>query len=394
MTENIIEIEALDQLPASAADPNRLMNAAYPLLECIPQLRHGQPLELDSLHDKLVKLMTAFSQNILQAGFDEETASMCRYCLCALIDEVIADTSWGTDAWARRSLLVTFHQETSGGERFFGILQWLAREPRQHSEQLEYMYALLALGMEGRYRLVVGGREELAQLRERLYQQLCHNRGASETALAPAWRQTRPPQPSRHARLLRNLAIALPILLLATYLALDAQLAEHSLPTPVPVALRTLGAQGGNDAAALALARLLAEEIRLRQLMLEVQPDRTILTLRVDTLFASGRAEPLPANLPLLQVVARALASIPGRIEVAGHSDNQPTAAGTRDNRQLSLDRAIAVANLLAAGGVGRQRLTTAGRGPDEPLVANDTPANRARNRRVVITLFNSGAGT
>ena len=390
-----IKAEPLEQLPRSAAGNNRLLHAAYPLLESIPYLRQGQPQELDMLHGRLAAMMQAFLHDARQAGVDEETVAMAGYCLCALLDEIIAGTAWGCDAWPQRSLLVTFHRETAGGERFFGILQWLAREPHQRQEHLEYMYVLLAFGMEGRYRLVAGGRDELAALRDRIYRQLSQQRGAHETALAPAWRQTRLPAPPRQGpRLIFGLACAMLVLLAVSWLALDRQLAlqsEQALRPPAAVALHARGVQPASGAATL--AQLLANEIRQRQLTLEAEPDRMVLTLRVDTLFAPASADPQPANMALLQAIAHALAAKPGRIEVTGHSDNQPTTPGQRDNQTLSLDRARAVAALLVAGGVEQQRIAVVGRGASEPLQTNGSASGRARNRRVVITLFTTDTG-
>jgi type VI secretion system protein ImpK len=51
--------------------------------------------------------------------------------------------------WSRHSLLVTFHNETWGGEKFFQLLAKLAQNPQQHAHLLELMYYCLALGFEG-----------------------------------------------------------------------------------------------------------------------------------------------------------------------------------------------------------------------------------------------------
>jgi type VI secretion system protein ImpK len=56
-------------------------------------------------------------------------------------------------------------------------------------------------------------------------------------------------------------------------------------------------------------------------------------------------------------------------------------------NFHLSEERARSVAQLLAANKVDAARLSTAGRADSEPVAGNDTPANRAKNRRVEITL-------
>ena len=82
--------------------------------------------------------------------------------------------------WSRHSLLVTFHNETWGGEKFFQLLAKLAQNPQQHAHLLELMYYCLALGFEGRFRIVDNGRTQLETLKQRLL-----------TILAPGARRVR-----------------------------------------------------------------------------------------------------------------------------------------------------------------------------------------------------------
>lgn len=69
------------------------------------------------------------------------------------------------------------------------------------------------------------------------------------------------------------------------------------------------------------------------------------------------------------------------RYEIGGHTDN----VGKEDyNVKLSERRAVSVKNwLVKTGKVDASRLLTVGYGPKNPIVGNDTPANRAVNRRV-----------
>lgn len=67
-------------------------------------------------------------------------------------------------------------------------------------------------------------------------------------------------------------------------------------------------------------------------------------------------------------------------IEVQGHTDDQ----GTDDyNLGLSKRRASSVSNYLNTKGISSSRLSTVGYGEGAPKYSNDSPANRAQNRRV-----------
>jgi type VI secretion system protein ImpK len=57
-----------------------------------------------------------------------------------------------------------------GGEKFFQLLAKLAQNPQQHGWLLELMYYCLALGFEGRFRIVDNGRTQLETLKQRLVQ--------------------------------------------------------------------------------------------------------------------------------------------------------------------------------------------------------------------------------
>ena len=106
------------------------------------------------------------------------------------------------------------------------------------------------------------------------------------------------------------------------------------------------------------------------------------LTLRA-LYFEQGRAD-LPAPVQAsLDTLAQALAHYPAlRLEVQGHTDNQ---GDSILNLQLSRRRAEAVCAYLAARGVLSGRLHPLGLGGTQPVADNNVPAERPRNRRVVL---------
>lgn len=387
----------LTPLPLSAGSPNRLLRAAAPVLECLPLLTgSARPPALPPLRARLTELIEAFGERASHAGVDDDTIAMTRYCLCTLVDETIGRQPWGGEAWVSRSLLVSFHHEASGGERFFRILQWLAQTPEEHLEALEFLQALLALGIEGRYRLQEDGINALARVRERLYLLIRAQRGTDAQPLAPGWQAPRA-QPPRHCRWPAMLLAALAVLLPLGYLTLDWQLSVRASPLLAALSQPAMPAPAPADAPAKPvpderLATLLAPEIARGTVGVETLPDRTIVTLHVDSLFASGRAGLLAATRPLLRSIGQALATLPGKVVVTGHSDNRPTPVGAPDNWRLSQRRADAVVALLAAESGQPERFLAQGRGASVPLVPNDTAAHRAQNRRVTITLLAPGA--
>lgn len=110
-----------------------------------------------------------------------------------------------------------------------------------------------------------------------------------------------------------------------------------------------------------------------------------VIEVASDILFDLNKADVKPAAKPVLADIADALKELPDRrFQVAGHTDNTgPDAL----NWRLSADRALAVLGEMLAQGVPAANLSAAGFGPYLPVVANDSDANRARNRRVEFLL-------
>jgi OOP family OmpA-OmpF porin len=88
-----------------------------------------------------------------------------------------------------------------------------------------------------------------------------------------------------------------------------------------------------------------------------------------------------PSSSSVLEQAAKLLQEYPTlKVEIAGHTDD----TGAREhNVSLSLERANAVKSYLVSLGVGAERISTRGAGPDEPVVAAKTSAARQKNRRI-----------
>jgi len=139
---------------------------------------------------------------------------------------------------------------------------------------------------------------------------------------------------------------------------------------------------------------LLREEIQAGRLSVTTEPDRSVVLLHGDGLFAPGSASIEPALTPLLKRIAGALNQRPGMVTVSGHTDDVPMRTSRfPSNFHLSGARARAVGAAIVGAGVPADRVRAEGRADSEPLAPNDTPAGRARNRRIEITLQDPQSG-
>ncbi|WP_438858620.1 DotU family type VI secretion system protein [Achromobacter spanius] len=377
---------------------NPLVAAANPLLDLIPQIRataaHPSPA---MLREHLLDEVRQFELRAQQAGISNETILGARYCLCTALDEAAALTPWGGGGvWSAHSLLVTFHNETWGGEKFFQLLAKLSQNPAQHLDLLELLYYCLLLGFEGRYRVMDNGRSQLETLRQRLLRILRGARGEYALALSPHWRDEPAQTP------LRRLPVPLwvfgalaAVLALALYWGLGWRLGSQSdgvfasisqLKPPVvqiaPVAVK-------RPAPTPRLAVFLAPEIRDQLVSVRDEVDRSVVVLRGDGVFESGASSVRDQYLPVLSRVADALRETQGNILVRGYTDNIPMrSARFPSNWHLSQARADAVKDMLEQRLGQSARVRAEGRGDADPVAPNDTAAGRALNRRVEITVL------
>ncbi len=388
-------------LPDVVSGSNPVVMAANPVLNLVPQIRNTVQLaDAAQLREFLIGKIQEFERRARELGVPPETIIGARYCLCTLLDESAAQTPWGgSGEWSRHSLLVTFHNETWGGEKFFQLLSKLAQNPQQYRQLLELMYYCISLGLEGRFRVVDNGRAQLETLRQRLWTILRDLGVGSDDTLSPHWKGASGGG-AQGWRLLPAWVVGCIAALigLACFLwfafalagnsdALSAQVNGLHLNRPVVAA--------APRPAPARFSKFLEPEVREGLVSVRDEADRSTIVLRGDGLFASGSTTVLPAYLPVLTRVADALATQPGQVAVSGYTDNQPTrTARYPSNFELSRDRADQVVNYLQSRGVAKERLRAHGQGDAQPVADNRTPEGRARNRRVEVVLFAAPTAT
>jgi chemotaxis protein MotB len=115
------------------------------------------------------------------------------------------------------------------------------------------------------------------------------------------------------------------------------------------------------------------------------------ISLNDGVVFKSGGVIPAETAFPVIQDIARILRSKQNGILVEGHTDNMPIRSDAfPTNWELSAARAATFVRLLSIEGIDESRMAAAGFGEFKPLVRNDTPDGRNKNRRVVLLISKS----
>jgi chemotaxis protein MotB len=114
------------------------------------------------------------------------------------------------------------------------------------------------------------------------------------------------------------------------------------------------------------------------------------ITLDDRLLFESGEAKINLLGYPILDRVANATKKSLYSVRIEGHTDDRPIHT-TRypSNWELSMDRSVRVLKYFIDKGIPPSKLSAVGYGDVKPLCHNNTPENRAKNRRVEIVLVN-----
>lgn len=138
------------------------------------------------------------------------------------------------------------------------------------------------------------------------------------------------------------------------------------------------------------LQEALEEQIDKGQISVEQEDKKIIIRIQEKGSFGSGSARLDPGFHKVMKRISDVLASRPGRIQVAGHTDNIPINTGRfRSNWELSSARAVTVLHsLLRNKSIDPKRVTVQGFADTRPLQDNSTPQGRASNRRVELVIL------
>lgn len=141
--------------------------------------------------------------------------------------------------------------------------------------------------------------------------------------------------------------------------------------------------------------RIVAQINRLRlDRSIELVKDRGAVILRINDaiLFEPGSEQLKEQSYPVLRKVAGLIEPLPLQARIEGHTDNVPFARSDMSNWELSVMRSIAVLRFFQENKLlPLDRLSAVGYGDQHPIVPNDSPENRTKNRRVEFVLESIG---
>ena len=168
---------------------NPLVAAAAPLLSSIHRIQHTLRLDdINALRRRIVSEVQQYEKSAESKHVSKQNILVARYMLCAVLDETVLNTPWGSSgSWAHQTLLSAFHKESSGGEKFFIIVDRLLQDAINSIELLEMAAVCFGLGYKGKYRIDPMGENKLENLRNTLIARILSVRGQPEQALSPHW---------------------------------------------------------------------------------------------------------------------------------------------------------------------------------------------------------------
>ena len=137
------------------------------------------------------------------------------------------------------------------------------------------------------------------------------------------------------------------------------------------------------------LRMALEQEIKAGSVSIETEGMKVIVHIKENASFESGFADVRPEFLPALTKIAGLVNNDSGDVTISGHTDDVPIANDRfRSNWDLSTSRAVSVAHeFMQLSELNPEKIIVTGHADTRPVAPNDTDDNRARNRRVEISI-------
>ena len=166
---------------------------------------------------------------------------------------------------------------------------------------------------------------------------------------------------------------------------MPSPMSRSSRPSMAP----TMGGAATSEALMADLEQSLEAELAEGVISMETSGNQVVIRFPEEIAFPPGSDSLVDAIDPIIARVSKKLTEAPGTIMVVGHTDTIPIkSAQFGSNWELSTDRAVSVVHrMLEVSDIPANRLQAVGYGDTKPIAPNDTPEDRAKNRRVEIVV-------
>ncbi len=384
---------------------NPLIMAAKPIItlaNAMNQTTSG--LSVEQVLYKFSNLLSDFEEQAEKNRASFETIKAGKYCLCAFIDEAAVRAGWANEEWSKGSLLFKTFDETWGGERFFEILDTAVQDSEKNIHLIELVYLCLEFGYRGKYHVVKDGDLELEKRKNELSKTIKNNRpNLFGTLFIQDKVEENNQQKSKITIPVWALAILCALLIAALYTMLQSLLGSkfgevsshvNNLSLPKIATYTQTNVKSKNTSTKL--APLLASMIEQKYITVNDFPDKSVITILGDGLYEPGSEVIKDEYYSVFASIGQELDNTKGKIVISGYTDNTPIRSiEYPSNWHLSQARADSVKKMLINTKDGyikdESRVRSEGRGDTNPVAPNDSNENKAKNRRVEITLYHAG---
>lgn len=377
------------------AGENILLSEARDIISLASHLRTLAPSNsIEQLRLDVENLFRQFSNTLKEQGTTDEVMLTARYQLCCLIDELVLSTPWGIDSpWSQQTLLSKYHNETSGGEKFFLIANKLMEHPQRNLDLIELAYVCLSLGFRGKYRLSQTSDSDINNICQMLYQPIALYRPVAAD-LSPCWQAAPALAPSIEKRIPPTLLLLfLSFICVAVFIGLLSNLNAKASPLLAKIeaiawdellsnASEQSRHQTGIDEVVSQLRNALQPSIAAHKVTVATQDNMVVIRLISDALFPPGSTKISEAELPNLNTLVQAISAYANSVIIVGHTDSTGRA---ESNWTISRLRAEAIENWLHSTSPTIKNSITRGMADTQPLVSG---RDASENRRVELLLL------
>ncbi|MAT42961.1 MAG: hypothetical protein CL609_11505 [Anaerolineaceae bacterium] len=137
------------------------------------------------------------------------------------------------------------------------------------------------------------------------------------------------------------------------------------------------------------LTQMLSDNGIGNEVSVQTNIEGVMISLSEKLVFSPGSDQLAPEVYPLLDTIANMVIPIDNNVRLVGHTDDTPPLDSKYKNSfELSMARAMLVAEYLMSKGVAPERLLISGKGQYDPIFPNDTDQHRSLNGRVDIVVI------